>query len=146
MILRESQLVFYEITSFFLTKIKLMTGKEFAERIDFLLKKRKQSRKALTTDLHISSSTMSSWAAGRGSIPNANVVAQIAKYLNVSTDWLITGQEKKEEKLSADERNMLEAYRLLDKKDRQELKAIAELKLSLNMSRLGVEAQEEPSA
>lgn len=37
---------------------------------------------------------MSSWAAGRGSIPNANVVAQIAKYLNVSTDWLIFGEEK----------------------------------------------------
>ena len=36
---------------------------------------------------------MSSWAAGRGSIPNANVVAQIADYLDVSTDWLITGKE-----------------------------------------------------
>lgn len=36
---------------------------------------------------------MSSWAAGRGSIPNANVVAQIAEYLEVSTDWLITGKE-----------------------------------------------------
>lgn len=38
---------------------------------------------------------MSSWAAGRGSIPNANIVAQIAKYLGVTTDWLITGQEPK---------------------------------------------------
>ena len=37
---------------------------------------------------------MSSWAAGRGSIPNANIVAQIAEYLNVSLDWLITGKEK----------------------------------------------------
>jgi hypothetical protein len=41
---------------------------------------------------------------------------------------------------------MLDAYRLLDEKDRQELKAIAELKLSLNMSRLGEGAEEEPSA
>ena len=72
-----------------------MTGKEFAERVDMSLKKRSQTRKALTTDLGISSSTMSSWAAGRGSIPNANVVEQIAKYLNVSLDWLITGEEKK---------------------------------------------------
>ncbi len=37
---------------------------------------------------------MSSWAAGRGSIPNANVAAQIAEYLDVSLDWLITGKEK----------------------------------------------------
>ena len=36
---------------------------------------------------------MSSWAAGRGSIPNANVAAQIAEYLGVSLDWLITGKE-----------------------------------------------------
>lgn len=70
-----------------------MTGKEFTERVDFCLSKRNQTRKAITTDLGISSSTMSSWAAGRGSIPNANVVAQIAEYLGVSTDWLITGRE-----------------------------------------------------
>ncbi len=70
-----------------------MTGKEFAERIDLCLNKRNQTRKALTADLGISSSTMSSWAAGRGSIPNANIVAQIAEYLNVPIDWLITGKE-----------------------------------------------------
>lgn len=70
-----------------------MTGKEFTERIDFCLKKRNQTRKALAVDLGISSSTISSWAAGRGSIPNANIVAQIADYLNVSNDWLITGND-----------------------------------------------------
>ena len=129
-----------------MTKIKLMTGKEFAERIDFVLSKRNQSRKAITTDLHISSSTMSSWAAGRGSIPNANVVAQIAEYLNVSTDWLITGQEHTSFECTEWERELLRNVRLLDERDRQELKAIAELKLSLNMSRLGGEAKEEPSA
>ena len=70
-----------------------MTGKEFADRVDFCLNKRNQTRKAITADLGISSSTMSSWAAGRGSIPNANVAAQIAEYLGVSLDWLITGKE-----------------------------------------------------
>ncbi len=72
---------------------QVMTGKEFAERVDFCLNKRNQTRKAITSDLGISSSTMSSWAAGRGSIPNANIVAQIAEYLGVTTDWLITGKE-----------------------------------------------------
>ena len=71
----------------------VMTGKEFADRVDFCLNKRNQTRKAITADLGISSSTMSSWAAGRGSIPNANVAAQIAEYLGVSLDWLITGKE-----------------------------------------------------
>ena len=72
---------------------EVMTGKEFADRVDFCLNKRNQTRKAITADLGISSSTMSSWAAGRGSIPNANVAAQIAEYLGVSLDWLITGKE-----------------------------------------------------
>ena len=91
----------------------------------------------------IPSSTISNWKT-RDNSPKVSDIVKIAEYKKVSLEWLITGQEK--EGLSADERNMLEAYRLLDEKDRQELKAIAELKLSLNMSRLGVEAQEEPSA
>lgn len=91
----------------------------------------------------IPSSTISNWKT-RNNSPKVSDLVKIAEYKKVSLEWLITGQEK--EGLSADERNMLEAYRLLDEKDRQELKAIAELKLSLNMSRLGVEAQEEPSA
>lgn len=37
-----------------------MTGKEFASRIDFILGKRNQSRKAITTDLGISSASCNS--------------------------------------------------------------------------------------
>lgn len=74
-----------------------MTGKEFTERIDSVLHGRNQTRKAITQDLGISSSTMSSWAAGRGSIPNVGVVAKIAEYLEVSIDWLVTGKEFKTE-------------------------------------------------
>jgi len=93
----------------------------------------------------IPSSTISNWK-NRDSSPKVSDIVKIATYKKVSLEWLITGQEKESEKLSLDERSMLEAYRLLDEKDRQELKAIAELKLSLNMSRLGEGAEEEPSA
>lgn len=92
----------------------------------------------------IPSSTISNWKT-RDNSPKVSDIVKIAEYKKVSLEWLITGQEKKEEGLSADERNMLEAYRLLDEKDRQELKAIAELKLSLNMSRLGEGAEEKLS-
>lgn len=94
-----------------------MTGKEFAERVDYLLKQRNQTRKAITNDLGISSSTMSSWAAGRGSIPNANVVAQIAEYLNTSTDWLISGKEKQVAGLSAEEQSIIDKYRTLKREN-----------------------------
>ena len=46
---------------------------------------------------------MSSWAAGRGSIPNVGVVAKIAEYLEVSIDWLVTGKEFKTELASRDD-------------------------------------------
>ena len=85
---------FFEISSFFKSIIRIMTGKEFSERVDYALAKRNLTRKAIKTDLGISSSTFSSWAAGRGSVPNANVVATLAVYLNVSTDWLIFGKER----------------------------------------------------
>lgn len=119
-------------------------GRDFVDRIDLILKQKNLKRMALANELKQSVQAFTDWKR-RDSIPSADIVVQIADFLNVSTDWLITGQEKKEEKLSADERNMLEAYRLLDEKDRQELKAIAELKLSLNMSRLGEGAEEKLS-
>ena len=120
-------------------------GKDIVFRIDSLLKQKNLKRKAVADAVGISLQPFTAWA-NRGSIPGADIAYHIADYLNVSLEWLLTGQEKKSEKLSSDERNMLEAYRLLDEKDRQELKAIAELKLSLNMSRLGEGAEEEPSA
>lgn len=118
-------------------------GKDIVSRIDSLLKEKNLKRKAIADAIGISLQPFTSWS-NRGSIPGADIAYNIAEYLGVSVEWLLTGHEK--EGLSADERNMLEAYRLLDEKDRQELKAIAELKLSLNMSRIGVEAKEEPSA
>ncbi len=129
-----------------MTKIKLMTGKEFAERIDFVLSKRKQSRKAITTDLNISSSTISSWAAGRGSIPNANIVAQIAEYLNVTTDWLITGKEPKHFECSESEQKHLLSFRLLDERDKLEIEDLIEIKLNRTMSRQNGETSAVPSA
>ena len=78
-----------------------MTGKEFMNRVDYGLKQLNLARKNLTEDLGISS-TMSSWAAGRGSIPNANLIEKIADYLGVSTDLLIKGKERDYEKFQAD--------------------------------------------
>lgn len=86
-----------------------MTGKEFAERIDFCLKQRNQSRKALTQDLGLASSTMSSWSASRQAIPRADVVEQIANYFGVSTDWLISG--KTEGGISDEELELVHKFR-----------------------------------
>lgn len=71
-----------------------MTGKEFCNRIDFCLAQKKLTRTALTKALGIASSTMSGWSASKQTIPKADVVEKIANFLEVSTDFLITGKDK----------------------------------------------------
>ena len=112
-----------------------MTGKEFTERIDSILHSRNQSRKSITQDLGISSSTMSSWAAGRGSIPNVNIAYSIAQYLNVSIEWLITGHDP--DGLTESDRELLNMYHLLDERDKEDVRGIIEGKLERSMSRQG---------
>lgn len=110
-----------------------MTGKEFTKRIDFCLAKKNQTRKAITTDLGISSSTMSSWAAGRGSIPNANIVEKIAKYLNVTIDWLITGEENSD--FTFEERELITKWRELTEEAKKKIRFDIEYYLSENIKK-----------
>lgn len=96
-----------------------MTGKEFIDRVDFLLKKQNQTRKLLTQELGIASSTMANWST-QNTTPNANVVEQIANYFNVSTDWLITGKEFNFE-ITPEEKEILSIFNSLP----EEKKALA---------------------
>jgi hypothetical protein len=51
-----------------------------------------------------------------------------ADYLGVSLLWLLTGED--ESGLAPDERDVLDSYRRLDNRDRQEVAGIITLKLS----------------
>ena len=99
-----------------------MTGKDFSKRLDICLRNINQTRKSLTMDLGISSSTMSSWSASKGSIPKADVVEKIAKYLNVSTDWLITGEDP--QGLTEEERRLVDDWRELGADARKAVRAV----------------------
>ena len=48
----------------------------------------------LTSDLGISHTAVTDWKKGRGS-PKAPTIADISRYFNVSTDYIITGAESK---------------------------------------------------
>lgn len=67
-------------------------GKDIVSRIDSILKKRNIKRKAVADAVGISLQPFTSWA-NRGSIPGADIAYQIAKYLDVSLEWLLTGEE-----------------------------------------------------
>lgn len=48
----------------------------------------------LTSDLGISHTAVTDWKKGRGS-PKVATIADISRYFNVSTDYIITGAESK---------------------------------------------------
>jgi len=69
-----------------------ITGKDIVSRIDAVLKQKNLKRKAVAEAVGISLQPFTSWA-NRGSIPVADTAYYIAKYLNVSLDWLLTGED-----------------------------------------------------
>lgn len=109
---------------FFLRKVTDndgMIGREIVNRIDKCLLTDNRSRKTLKIDLGISPSTISSWGL-RDSSPPAESLLRIARYLNVSLEWLITGEDA--EGLSPEIRALVEKIKILDQND---FKAVQQL-------------------
>lgn len=69
------------------------------DRIFSLMKDSSISQVQLAHIVGISQSTITSWKQ-RGSVPSANVIEPIAKALNVSCEYIITGKESAESNLS----------------------------------------------
>ena len=98
-----------------------MTGKEIVERIDSILKEKNLKRLALAEFSNISVQTITDWSK-RGSIPSADTAVKIAKYLNVSTDWLITGEDP--QGLTEEERRLVDDWRELGADARKAVRAV----------------------
>ena len=63
------------------------------ERILYLIEQTNISAFKLTTDLELSNSAISDWKK-RKAKPSTEAIVKIAEYFNVSTDYLLTGEEK----------------------------------------------------
>ena len=92
----------------------------------------------LTIDLGIPKTTISSWSI-KSIVPRADDLYRVAQFLKVPVVWLLTGED--ELGLAPDERELVDSYRKLDARDREELVAIIAVKLSRypqkEVSRLG---------
>lgn len=69
----------------------MRTKELFYERLERLIKDRGIQQKELADGCGISSNGISTWKV-TGSIPRADVAIKIAKYLDVSVEYLITGE------------------------------------------------------
>ncbi len=101
-------------------------GFVIVERIDKLLKERNQNRNVLAPAVGIRPQTISGWST-RGTIPAADTALNIANYFGVSVEWLLTGRER--EGLTEEERRLLDEWRQLDERDREDVLGIVEMKL-----------------
>ena len=79
------------------------------DKIDLVLKQKNLKQIDLTKHLGISKATYSSWKSGRTD-SYFKFIPQIAKFLNVSTDFLFFGEETHAD-LTEDEKRLLAAYR-----------------------------------
>jgi transcriptional regulator with XRE-family HTH domain len=121
-----------EISDFFITFFSendcmKVVGCDIVRRIDEILQKKSMVRKNVLIALGLNSSSFTDWSK-RGTIPSADKALAVADYLGVPLRWLLTGED--ETGLAPDERDVLNSYRRLDDRDRQEVGGIITLKLS----------------
>lgn len=63
----------------------------FNDRLEKLLKERNLQKKDLADAIGISANGISTWKA-TGTIPRADIAIKIARYLNVSVEFLVLGE------------------------------------------------------
>lgn len=85
----------------------------FVERIEILLEEKKLKRIALANTIGIPNQSITDWKK-RGTIPAGDIVLKIAQYLDVSFEWLITGEDRAAPKVSQDEKELIDTYRQAD--------------------------------
>jgi transcriptional regulator with XRE-family HTH domain len=69
----------------------MRTKELFYERLERLLKEKGFQQKDLAESCGISSNGISTWKV-TGAIPRADIAIKMAKFLDVSTEYLITGE------------------------------------------------------
>lgn len=62
------------------------------KRILFLMEQNNIKANKLCRDLELSESSVTDWKKGKA-VPSVKALEKIAKYFDVSLDWLITGEE-----------------------------------------------------
>ena len=89
-------------------------GKDFVNRIDLLLKQKKEKRQTLADFAGISVQAFTNWSI-RGNFPPSDIAVKIAEYLNTTVEYLVTGKNPENaEKIAAVKEQLLQAIQQLD--------------------------------
>lgn len=113
MIILKKSIIIFTFFHFFYYDNKIMIeidGKALVSRIDKKLEEKGTKRKSLS-ELGMNPSNLSHWIKGQE--PSSFALARIADFLGVSLEWLLFGKEEKQDELTKEERELVEAYRHL---------------------------------
>lgn len=75
----------------------------------------------------INTSFLTDWKKGRLKNPSYDKLVKISHYLNLSLDYLLTGEEFIGNELSMDEQKILSMYRSLNEKNQHKIEGMLEL-------------------
>ena len=97
---------------------------EINERIFYLLDKQDKKAKDLANYIGISASSVSAWKT-ENSYPSSKYLISISEFFDVSIKFLVTGVDDKSEEdyLSADENELIETYKQLDRRGQHRVHA-----------------------
>lgn len=94
---------------------------EMISRIQYLMAKDSKNKSQILRELHLSTSTLSDWEKGKGN-PSSSAIIKLARYFNVTSDYILFGAEKPEyRQLSQPENKWLQIYHLLSESEKQGL-------------------------
>lgn len=99
----------------------------FIDRLEKILKEKEISKTELAEKIGIRRPTISDWKKN-GAIPSGDVCLKIARYLDVSPEWLLGGEERKggEAVLSEEEKSILRQFKNLTEEQKSTLSALLE--------------------
>ena len=94
----------------------------FYERLQMKIKEKGETVKSTEKQCGMANATIQKW---QKQSPRLENVAKVAKFLNISLDWLVYGEENKSE----EEIELLNNYSKLSQRDKKEIQAIIKLKI-----------------
>lgn len=72
--------------------MRIRSGSEFVDILEDYLKKKNLSRRQFCAMVDINPSTIGAWKS-KNVMPSVDLVAKVAKFMNVSLDWLVNRDE-----------------------------------------------------
>ena len=99
---------------------------DFSENLKKLLDEKDIQVKELASGIGISKNTIDNYLSGQKSLPNAENAIEIAKFLGVSTEYLVTGSTNYEKRHTALPERLLCKMEQLNNKDIEAISKIVD--------------------